>query len=132
MTWTTQFPSELTKPYNCAEPYIAFFAPKGWPGKGTTYALLLPEGELQCARLGPNGETIAIIANPPKDKNVKKLLQRLCEEIQKEKAVLTLACDTEQQLNNAVETAVSLLSEYERIPLERMIEAKTRTKAGLQ
>jgi hypothetical protein len=77
--WTTRIRPDCTAPYGVEELHTVWFTPKGWPGKGTTISLLIPECEMHCSMLDRNGELLHIINCPPTNRNVKRWLRYVCE-----------------------------------------------------
>lgn len=125
--WTTRVESALTEPHGYAELHIAFFAPPGWSGQGPVVGLLVPECELQMVR--PGGP--ALVNRPQENKNVKSWTRTACAMAKDENAVLTVTGDTVEQIDIAARRIARWLPKYNRIPLERMYEAKNRVAGAL-
>jgi hypothetical protein len=79
MTWTTRLEPALTAQYQAGELHSAWFTPKGWPGKGETVSLLIPECELQLTKIGDDGKPLTFINRPEVNRNVKRWLRTACE-----------------------------------------------------
>ena len=129
--WTTLLKPELIAPFGIAELHSAWFLPKGWPGKGTTVTLLIPECEMQVVEPGPDGVPVAFINRPQINKSVKRWVRTVCELARDMGASVSFACDTVEQAEQAAKRAGRLLPNHERVALERMYCAATRTRSGL-
>jgi hypothetical protein len=131
MNWTTRFPAEHTRRFGVEEIHNVYFAPIGWPGKGTTLCLLIPECELQYCMVAQDGEPIALVNRPQKNKKIKHWLRFACQEAMKNCALLSLACDTADDAERYAKQAAKLLSNYQRIAMERMYEPESRALGNL-
>jgi hypothetical protein len=131
MAWTTRVLPELTSQYGVEEMHDVWFTPKGWPGKGPTVSLLIPECEMHVAFLAPDGEPVTFVNRPKINKNVKLWVRHVCETARDMGASVTFSCDTSEQAERAAKMANKLLPNHERTALERMYEANSRTRAGL-
>jgi hypothetical protein len=130
--WTTRVLPELTAQYGVKEElYTAWLLPKGWPGKGPTVGLLIPECETQLVFLAPDGEPIAIVNRPKINKNVKSWVRYVCEMARDMGASVSFTCDTAEQTERAAKMASKLLPNHERTALERIYRADTRARQNL-
>ena len=68
--WTTRIDPSLTRQYGVEELHNVCFEPPGWPGKGPTVNLLIPECELHFVFFDGN-TPVALVNRPTKNKNVK-------------------------------------------------------------
>jgi hypothetical protein len=121
MEWTTRL--EHTGEI---EIHTAWFVPHGWPGKGTTVSLGIPECEMIFTTIGKDGEPLSFVNRPAKNKNVATWLKHVCAEAAANKAALFLNCDTPQQLKRWADKALKLLPDHKRMPLERAYRAEDR------
>jgi hypothetical protein len=129
--WTTRIDPELSRPFGVEELHSVWFIPPGWPGKGTTVGLGIPECELQVIWLDGKGEPVAMINRPRQNRSLKGWLRTACGIAKKQQAVLSLSCDTAEQAEHAAKLAARLLPGYRRVALERMAKATSRTDEGL-
>lgn len=129
--WTTRIAPHLTSRYGVEEVHTAWFLPKGWPGKGNAVSLLIPECELQYVFLAPDGAPVACVNRPNLNKNIKTWIRSACKAARDYRASIAFACDTSDQVEKAVKLAARLLPDHERIALERMYEASSRSLSGL-
>lgn len=132
MSWTTRVLPELTRPYGVEEAHNAWFVPKGWPGKGPAVSLLIPECELQLCILDGKGEPVLMINRPSLNKNVKAWIRSACRVAIDYHATISFGCDTAEQAERAAKMAHKLLPNHERAAIERMYEARSRSRGTLQ
>jgi hypothetical protein len=131
-SWTTLVDPALVRPFGISELHLACFEPPDWPGKGPGVMFLIPECELQFCVLNPHtGKLAKFINRPPDNKNVKYWTRAACREAGENKAFLNLACDTEEQLKIAVRRVNQMLPHYQRVALERMYKAESRSRSKL-
>jgi hypothetical protein len=130
-SWTTRVEPELTRPFAVEELHQVFFEPDGWPGRGSVIALLVPECELQTTFVAADGEPIAVINRPAKNKSVRYWLKRACERAAADEAFIFFSCDTEEQASWAARRAAKLLPNHRRMSLERVYEAAGRNRGRL-
>jgi hypothetical protein len=78
-----------------------------------------------------DGEPKAIINRPQVNRNIKSWIRTACEVARDFRAVITFSCDTPEQAAQAAKRAAKLLPGYERVALERMYEANTRSRSDL-
>jgi hypothetical protein len=128
--WTTRFELELTRPYGVEEVHNVWFEAPAWSQDKTIVALLIPECELQVTKV-IRGETVQVVNRPRIRKNVKRWLRFVCAIAAEERAWLTFACDTAEQVEQAADMVARLLPKYRRVPLERMYDPRTRESSGL-
>jgi hypothetical protein len=129
--WTTRVLPEFTRQYGVEELHSVLFLPKDWPGKGAVVTLGIPECELQCCFIGEDGEPVAFINRPQINRSVKSWIRGACEVATDYKAAITFSCDTPEQAAQAAKRAGKLLPGYERVALERMYDANTRSRSDL-
>jgi len=132
--WTTRLPTEHTRPYGVEELHYVFFEPEGWPGKGTTIGLNIPECELHFSFVAPDDQPVVFINRPgKKNPNVKKWTHNACQLAAEYRAVLMFNCDTAEQAEQAARRAKKWLPpHYQRMALERMLsDPKDRARANL-
>lgn len=77
--WRTRADPALTREYGVEELHHAFFEPPGWPGKGPTVSLGIPECELILATVGADGEPQALVNRPQHNRSVKQWTRSACE-----------------------------------------------------
>lgn len=130
--WTTRVDPTYTRPYGVEEVHNVWFTPKGWPGKGPAVTLLIPECEVQLVLVAPDGEPRVLVNRPKLNRNIKYWLRYACKLATINTASLSIACDTAEQAEQAAKRAARLLRHHERAALERMYEAKSRGRDGLQ
>jgi hypothetical protein len=131
VTWTTRLEPALTTQYQVDELHSVWLVPKGWPGKGETVSLLIPECELQLCKIGDDGKPLTFINRPQVNRNIKRWLRTACEMANETGAALSLLCDTNEQAERGARLASRLLPNHDRIALERMYRAETRCRSGL-
>jgi hypothetical protein len=129
--WTTRVDPAFTRRYGVEEVHSAWFLPRGWPGSGPCLNLLIPECELQCTTIGPDGRAVTYINRPPSRHEVAYWLTCACEQAAAHKACLSVSCDTREQTEEAAKAVARLLPGYERAALERMQEPVSRSKSAL-
>jgi hypothetical protein len=129
--WTTRVLPELTLQYGVEEIHNVWFTPKGWPGKGPAVSLLIPECEMQVVVLATDGGPVAVVNRPKINKKVKWWVRIVCEVARDMGASVSLACDTADQAECAAKMAAKLLPNHERTALERMYQARTRSRSNL-
>jgi hypothetical protein len=129
--WTTRVLPEFTRQYGIEEIHNVLFFPKGWPGKGAAVTLGIPECELQCCFIGKDGEPVAFVNRPRINRSLKSWMRTACEVARDYKAAITFSCDTPEQAAQAAKRAAKLLPGYERVALERMYDANTRSRSDL-
>jgi hypothetical protein len=130
--WSTRVPPEVLQRHGIqAEAHFAHFAPPGWPGEGSAVSLLIPECELQVVVIGPDDRLWAMKNEPGENRDVVYWIGAACWEARFQKAVLTVACDTEGQVLGAIRIIEGLLPRYERIPNERFWGGDTRLASKL-
>jgi hypothetical protein len=130
-TWATRLAPELARGYNIEEIHNVWFLPKDWHGCGPVVELLIPECELQYVMPSTDGEPLAIINRPQKNKNVDQWLRCACRMAVEIGACLSLACDTAKQAEQTAREATRHLPGYERVALERMYRAEDRVRGAL-
>jgi hypothetical protein len=135
--WTTQvFVPQWLKErarYH-ADVHMAAFIPRGWPGKGKVVDLLLPECELQfVARYSDDpGKLVIAVNRPAINRDPEYWMQVACKQAKKDQGPLFLACDTAQQVAEAVALAEKFLPKhYRRFPIERLYDPKDRVDRPL-
>jgi hypothetical protein len=124
--WTTRLDPKLTRTYGVEELHDVCFAPPGWPGKGAAVSLGIPECELICTILAPDGEPIATVNRPKTNRNVKQWMRTACAIARERGAFISFGCDTVEQARIAARRASRLLPRYRRVALERMYDPATR------
>jgi hypothetical protein len=124
--WTTRILPEITRRYGVAELHTGCFAPRGWAGKGVTVSLGLPECELVCVTLAADGEPVAMINRPQRDRNIRYWTRAACEMAVEQQAFMIITCDTAAQLKTAARRVARQLPSYQRVTLERMYDPDTR------
>jgi hypothetical protein len=124
--WTTRTLPELTRQYGVEELHTVCFAPKDWVGKGATVSLGIPECELACADVGPNGEPVAMVNRPKVNLNVRHWTRAACGMAVEQRAFMIFNCDTAAQAETIAKRAARLLPNYQRVALEWMYDAATR------
>jgi hypothetical protein len=129
--WTTRVLPEFTRQYGVEEIHSVWLLPKDWPGKGAAVTLGIPECELQCCFIGEDGEPVVFINRPQINRSVKSWTRTACEMARDHKAAVHFSCDTPEQAAQAAKRAAKLLPSYERLPLERMYDANTRSRSDL-
>jgi hypothetical protein len=129
--WTTRLDPQYTTMFGVGELHNVMFEPPGWPGKGPIVSLLIPECELQFHFLAEDGQPVAMINRPAKNRNVKQWTRFACERAVEYGAVLGLLCDTAEQADVGARRIAKLLPRYRRIALERMNDPRTRVRAKL-
>jgi hypothetical protein len=129
--WTTRVLPDLTLRHGVEELHNAWFLPRGWPGKGPAVSLLIPECEMQVVFIAPDGQPIAIVNRPTKNKNVKCWVRTACETARDMSASASFCCDTADQVERAAKIASKLLPNHERAALERMHDASARARTKL-
>jgi hypothetical protein len=129
--WTTRVEPKLTQQFGVNELHTVCFEPPGWPGKGTVLALGIPECELQFMFPAADGQPVAMINRPQKNKSIKGWLRFVCKEAAQHNAFLILSCDTAEQAAVAANQVTKFLPHYRRVALERMYDAKSRVHGNL-
>jgi hypothetical protein len=129
--WTTRVDPAHTRHFGVEELHNAYFAPPGWPGKGATVGLLVPECETQFCFESATGEPFGMINRPPTDKRVKYWTRFICDVAAKYKALLIVSCDTPEQVATAARRVAKYLPKYRRIAPERMADPRTRALGAL-
>jgi hypothetical protein len=129
--WTTRVDPTLTRSYGVQEQHCAGFEPPGWPGKGNTVLLGIPECEFQVCALDADDEPFVTINQPQQNKNVKFWTKSACEWAAKDNAFLMLSCDTAEQVEVAAKRVAKALPHYRRVALERMYEPENRLRGAL-
>ena len=129
--WTTRVAPELTERYGVTEVHAAVFEPDVWNERRNVISLLIPECELQIVFLAADGEPIACVNRPERNKNVKHWLRLACGLATEHHAFLKLGCNTNAQAEANAKRAAKLLRNHRRIALERMYEVQSRVTAGL-
>lgn len=95
--WTTRVAPELTERYGVTEVHAAVFEPDVWNERRNVISLLIPECELQIVFLAADGEPIACVNRPERNKNVKHWLRLACGLATEHHAFLKLGCNTNAQ-----------------------------------
>ena len=124
--WTTRIDTELSNRFNVPEIHTVCFAPIGWPGKGPTIGLGIPECEMQYSRVGADGEPVMFVNRPQINKNVHHWLDVVCDVASEERLFVMLHCDTSHQAKKAAKYATRKLPQHRRVALERMYDPQTR------
>ena len=124
--WTTQMPPEYTRPYGVEEVHAVYLAPAGWPGKGPTVSLGIPECELIFCAPGVDGELVTMVNRPKTNFSIARWLRFACDKAIEQRASIAFHCDTAEQAEQAARRATRWLPGYRRIALERMADASTR------
>jgi hypothetical protein len=130
-SWTTRVEPELTRPFAVEELHQVCFEPNGWPGKGEVVTLLIPECEMQTVWTAADGEPVALVNRPQKNRSVKYWLRSACKEATAKKAFLVFSCDTVEQAQRIAKRALKLLPHHRRMALERMFDPPGRNRRGL-
>jgi hypothetical protein len=129
--WTTEMlvPDWLKERARYFNPiHLAWYVPRGWPGKGKIVDLLLPECEMQWVidLSDPNDPLIAV-NRPAINRDPAYWMEVACKQAKKDKAPLFLSCDTPQQVAEAVALAEKFLPKhYRRFPIERIYDPRDR------
>jgi hypothetical protein len=111
--------------------HTVFFVPPGWKGKGNSISMGIPECELHCALRKSDG-TISVMVNQPQHNfNVDRWMRSACDMAIDYGAAIAFHCNTASQAIRAAKKAKRWLHGYERVALERLYDAKSRTKGGL-
>ncbi len=129
--WTTRVDPAFTRPFEVEELHNVCFEPNGWPGRGDTLALLIPECELQSVWAAADGEPVALVNRPQKNKSIGYWLRRACETATSKKAFITFSCDTAEQARWVANRAAKLLPNHRRMALERVFDPAGRARGGL-
>jgi hypothetical protein len=129
--WTTRSLPEFTRQYGVEEMHTVCFAPKGWPGKGATVSLGLPECELICSAIAADGEPVTMVNRPKTNLNIPHWIRTACRMAVKQQAFIIFNCDTATQAEVTAKRAARLLPNYQRVALERMYDPTTRVAAKL-
>jgi hypothetical protein len=130
--WTTRILPEYTRPFGVEQIHEVWFTPNGWPGKGTTISLGIPECELQYVTIGTNGDPVALINRaPPTNRKVRLWIRLACERATADKAALFFSCDTAEQATYAAKLAARWLPSHQRTAIERLYRAADRVKEKL-
>jgi hypothetical protein len=79
--WTTRFDPKHTRAHGVEEIHTVCFEPVGWPGKGITVGLNIPECEMQYIYppLTSDGEPLAVINHPQINKSIRRWLRHVCK-----------------------------------------------------
>jgi hypothetical protein len=130
--WTTRLDPKLTRPFGVEELHDVCFVPMGWPGKGPTIGLGIPECETMFTILAKDGTPITEINRPPTNHDVKRWTRMVCKTaLGIVDCCVMFNCDTVEQAEQAARRATKWLPGYKRMPLERMYRAETRADGGL-
>ena len=121
--WTTKIDPSLLKGYGLDEVHTAHFNPPDG-GKGIGVALIIPECEYQLVFLDNKGEPQSIINRPKTRTDVKYWTRFLCDQAKEHKAMVSVICDTAEQVEVAVRRIKRLLPRWERVAQERIIEGQ--------
>jgi hypothetical protein len=132
-TWITRADPELTRPYGVEELHQVCFEPVGWPGRGTTISLGIPECELQHVFIRSDGELVISINRPRRNKNVKGWTRTVCEMATEQRALVFFSCDTAEQAAIAAKRAAKWLPCHQRAAIERVFNDSPafRTRSNL-
>jgi hypothetical protein len=69
--WTTRLAPEITRQFGVEELHDVCFLPRGWPGKGPTVSLGIPECELQYCLVAGGGTLVTTVNRPTGNLSVK-------------------------------------------------------------
>jgi hypothetical protein len=102
--WTTRLAPEITRQFGVEELHDVCFLPRGWPGKGPTVSLGIPECELQYCLVAGGGTLVTTINRPTGNLSVKYWIRYACKLATENNTALLFSRDTVEQAALAAKT----------------------------